>query len=109
MGERRGSKFRSDNPMHREAGEEAEAEVEAEADAEVEKGRKRGKGFIVKLVEGVTKLTDWMREREYAREYAKKPPNPNVKRDQQYEDPTPGPPPELQRKPPASKIEAGGG
>jgi hypothetical protein len=94
MGERRGSKFVSVNPMRKEAGTEGGVEVE------VKKKKKERKGFFERLGSEVRK---WKIEREY-----RKKPRRNIKRDQQYEDPTPRPPPELQRKPPASKIEAGG-
>ena len=78
MGERRGSKFGSDNPMHK----EAEA-----AGREGAKKKKKGKSLF-------KRFEDELMRRHYERQYVKKPSNPNVKRDKQYEDPVPGPPPE---------------
>jgi hypothetical protein len=142
MGERRGSKFQTDNPLRpgmdvvenkdfdRSLSKEAtglRVGVVSKHEKRTAKGtfkRLESGGFNAFMGKGKGKKTgkkegkkegkslfkrfeDELLRRSYERQYAKKPPNPNVKRDQQYEDPTPRPPPESQRKSPASKIETG--
>ncbi|GMI30948.1 hypothetical protein TrCOL_g11819 [Triparma columacea] len=88
MGERRGSKFSSDNPMH--------MEVEAEGQKERKAGKSKGKSLY-------KRFEDDMLRRSYERQLKNKPVNTRVVRQQQYEDPIPGPPPpKSQQKSPAS-------
>jgi hypothetical protein len=91
MGARRGSGFSSDNPMH------VEAETEEGGRGEKKEGKSLYKRF-----------EDEMLRRSYERQLKNKPVDTRVVRQQQYEDPIPGPPPaKSQQKSPASKVEAG--
>ena len=86
--ERSGSEFLSDNPMHMEA--EAEGQKESKA------GKGKGKSLY-------KRFEDEMLRRNYARQLKNIPVNTRVVRQQQYEDPIPGPPPaKSQQKSPAS-------
>ena len=91
MGVRRGSKFSSNNPMH----------VEAETE-EGQMGKKKEGKSLYKRFE------DEMLRRSYERQLKNMPVNTRVVRQQQYEDPIPGPPPaKSQQNSPASKVEVG--
>jgi hypothetical protein len=88
--ERSGSEFLSDNPMH----------MEAEAEGGGRAAKKEGKSLY-------KRFEDDMLRRNYERQLKNMPVNTRVVRQQQYEDPIPGPPPaKSQQKSPASKVEA---
>jgi hypothetical protein len=85
-GARRGSEFSSDNPMH----------VEAES-GEGRRGKKKEDKSLFKRFENE------MLRRSYERQLKNKPVDTRVVRQQQYEDPIPGPPPpKSQQKSPTS-------
>jgi hypothetical protein len=76
--------------------------VEIEAEGGERAAKKEGKSSLYKRFE------DEMLRRSYEKQLKKMPVNTRVVRQQQYEDPIPGPPPaKSQQKSPASKVEAG--
>jgi hypothetical protein len=91
MGERRGSEFLSDNPMR----------VENKTEGVGSAVKKEGKSLY-------KRFEDEMLRRSYERQLKNMPVNTRVVRQQQYEDPIPGPPPaKSEQKSPMSKVEAG--